>query len=70
MMKYKRGYQAELARKLNITPIYLNSILHKRRVPSIDLAIRIEKESGGKIKATDLRPGIKDIVNSVLNCRL
>lgn len=70
MMKLKRGYQVELAKKIGVTAIYLNSILHGRRKPSIELALKIEKESGGKIKATDLRPGIKDIVNSVLNCRL
>jgi transcriptional regulator with XRE-family HTH domain len=70
MMKTKRGYQTELAKRLNITAIYLNAVLHGRRTPSIDLAIKIEKESGGKIRATDLRPGIKDIVNNVLNCRL
>ncbi len=52
--------QKELARRLGIHYKYLNRILNGFR-PSVDLAIRIEKESEGQYKAKQLRPDLSKI---------
>jgi transcriptional regulator with XRE-family HTH domain len=47
------------AKRLNIHPTYLDAILKGRQKPSIDLAIRIEKEYKGKVRAASLRPELR-----------
>jgi DNA-binding transcriptional regulator YdaS (Cro superfamily) len=51
--------QRELATALGVNHIHLNGVLTGRIRPSVFLALRIEKETGGAIKATKLRPDIK-----------
>ena len=75
MKKRKAESQKDFAKRLGVHPVYLNAILSKsdrknKRLPSIELAIRIERESDGQYKATDLRPDLKGIVNDIMNCRL
>lgn len=38
--------QAELARIIGVTPQHLNAVLNKRTRPSVDLAKKIEAETG------------------------
>jgi DNA-binding transcriptional regulator YdaS (Cro superfamily) len=54
-----------LAEELNSTPSYIYGILSKQIKPSIKRAFEIQRLTEGKIKATDLRPDIKDIVKMV-----
>jgi DNA-binding transcriptional regulator YdaS (Cro superfamily) len=53
--------QVELAKKLNITPAHLNSVFRGRLRPSILLALAIERETGGLIKAVSLRKELEQI---------
>lgn len=49
--------QKEIAKKLNVTHQHLNAVLRGRTVPSINLAIKIEKIMG--IPVEDLIPALK-----------
>jgi DNA-binding transcriptional regulator YdaS (Cro superfamily) len=51
--------QIQLAKRLGVHWVYLNAVLKGRVKASVLLALRIEKESGGKWKAVDLRPDIR-----------
>lgn len=62
-MKTNETTQKALARELCINHIHLNAVLRGRVKPSMKLAARIEHATGGKIKAVDLRPDIKDIIS-------
>lgn len=59
MIKENSIIQKELAERLKIHPVSLNAILRGRSRASIVLALKIEDESGGIIKAEDLRPELK-----------
>ncbi|MBF0345701.1 MAG: helix-turn-helix transcriptional regulator [Nitrospirae bacterium] len=48
----------ELAKRLNISTPYLSQIMNNIRPPSLYVALALEKETEGKIKASDLRPEI------------
>lgn len=61
MKKNSEMTQRQLAEKMNVTAIYLNSVLKGRRVPSIKFAINLERESGGKYRAEWFRSELKEI---------
>ena len=54
MLNLKSLNQRDLARALNIHPVYLNAILRGRARPSPDLALRIQVASGGAAMAMEL----------------
>lgn len=54
----ERGAQAMLARQLGITQPYLSQIITGVRQPSSDIAIAIERETGGAVTVEELRPDI------------
>lgn len=46
--------QVDLAALLSITPIHLNAVLRGRARPSSQLALRIEKATGGAVTVMEL----------------
>ena len=51
----------ELAQRCGIEEQYLYQILTKRRMPSAELCVRIERHSFGRIMRWDLRDDWRDI---------
>lgn len=47
----KRGRLVELARRLNVTPQRLCDIRKGRRVPSLELAVAIQRETGVPVES-------------------
>jgi DNA-binding transcriptional regulator YdaS (Cro superfamily) len=55
--KLHRLEKAALAEKCNVSPEYLRQVLtNPKKRPSPELAMRIERESGGVIRKEDLLP--------------
>lgn len=56
--------QAEIAGAVNISVVWLNKIVNGKvkRFTDIGLARKIEEASGGRYKAEDLVPGLKEYV--------
>jgi DNA-binding transcriptional regulator YdaS (Cro superfamily) len=52
------GTKAEMAAALGITRTWLSLIISDRKLPSVELAIAIEKYTKGKVKRKVLRPDI------------
>jgi|GEM_PF-2553286 DNA-binding transcriptional regulator YdaS (Cro superfamily) len=64
-MDKTKSNQKKLAEELGVNHIHLNAVLNGRVKPSINLALEIEKASGGKYRAVDLRPDIQTILDRV-----
>jgi transcriptional regulator with XRE-family HTH domain len=56
----------KFAKRVGISLPYLSNIISGRSKPSIDLALRLEFESNGELKAMKLRHEIKQIVKKYL----
>jgi DNA-binding transcriptional regulator YdaS (Cro superfamily) len=52
------GAKAEMAAALGITRTWMSLIITDRKLPSVELAIAIEKYTKGKVKRKVLRPDI------------
>ena len=52
------GAKAEMAAALGITRTWMSLIIADRKLPSVELAIAIEKYTKGKVKRKVLRPDI------------
>ena len=53
-----RGSKASLARSLGITKTWMGLLISKRRIPSAELAMEIERQTGGEVTRQDLRPDL------------
>jgi DNA-binding transcriptional regulator YdaS (Cro superfamily) len=53
-----KGGRAQFAAAIGVAPAYLYQIEHGIRKAGADLAIAIERESGGKVTCESLRPDI------------
>ncbi len=51
-VKDNRMSQRELARRLNVDPSIVSRLLNGQMRPSLDLAVRIERLTGGRIVAS------------------
>lgn len=47
--------QTQFAKKVNVTQSAVSHLLKGRKSPSLDLILRIEKATGGKVKPNDWR---------------
>lgn len=54
--------QRELARRCKISETYMSQVLNGKAVPSLALAMKIQKQSGGKYRVVDLIPRLKEVV--------
>ena len=61
-MKLQRGEVKQLAEACGRHPVYMSYVLNGHKQASISLAILIEQKSGGKIRAMDLRPELKPLL--------
>jgi DNA-binding transcriptional regulator YdaS (Cro superfamily) len=52
------GTKAQMAAALGITRTWMSLIIADRKLPSVELAIAIEKYTKGKVKRKVLRPDI------------
>lgn len=54
-----KGGSTEFAEQIGISTVYLSQLAARQdgREPSPELAVRIERESGGAVRRWDLRPG-------------
>lgn len=50
----RRGERAAIAKAAGISPSHLMSIICSGRTPSRDVALRIEKATGGRLTAADV----------------
>jgi DNA-binding transcriptional regulator YdaS (Cro superfamily) len=57
--------QRSLASRLKFSPQYLNAILKGRKSCPVLLALRIEEETEGKVKAETLNKDVKDVIEIV-----
>ena len=64
MVNNQQPSQGQMARDLGITRQYLNGILNGRSVPSIRLAIAIEKYTKGRYRARKFRPELAEFVKT------
>jgi len=53
-----RGSKANLARSLGITKTWMGLLISKRRIPSAELAMEIERQTVGEVTRQDLRPDL------------
>jgi len=66
MKKINDTNYSKFAAKAGISLSHLSNIMSGKAKPSIKLAMKLEKESGGIIKAIRLRPEIKAIIKEYL----
>jgi hypothetical protein len=52
------GAVNEMAAFLDITPTWLSLLIHARKRPSVQLAMKIEKATQGLVKKESLRPDV------------
>ena len=52
------GSKAEMARALGITKTWMGQLINLHKVPSPELAVEIERITGGQVRLVDLRPDI------------
>jgi len=53
-----RGAQADLARQVGISRTWMSLLVSDRRLPSAELAVAIERCTGGKVRRKTLRPDL------------
>lgn len=53
-----RGAKKRLATRLGITSTWMSLLISGKRLPSVDLAIRIERETNRFVTRSDLLPHI------------
>lgn len=56
--KKPRGFKTEFARKIGTSPSFLRQVETGYSKCPLELAKKIEKEAGGKVKKHDLRPDV------------
>lgn len=49
--------QSELAERIGISPSHLSLLIARKRQPSLDVAFRIERATGGAVPAASMLPG-------------
>lgn len=52
------GTQAELAKKLGVTPVFVNQMLHGVKTVPPRLCLPIQEITSGKVTCCELRPDI------------
>lgn len=57
-MLQPRGSRVEFARRVDVSDVHLRRLLVGMMRPSVELCIRIERETEGRVTRADLRPDI------------
>jgi DNA-binding transcriptional regulator YdaS (Cro superfamily) len=63
-LKTSRGEAIRLAKAVGVTPVYLRNIAYGERQPSKELAVAIEKESGGAVTVEEMHPEFAELLVS------
>lgn len=52
------GSKAAMAKALGVTPTWMGQLINLHKVPSPEMAMEIERLTGGQVRRIDLRPDI------------
>lgn len=58
--------RAAWAKRLGISPSYLSDLVNGKKLPSLDLAVRIERETGGVVVANSWIAPVADEAQAAL----